>query len=65
MNMLGILSRKALTLNRQLIPVNKSIRGRIACFLLEQYRKIGKTTFMLAMNRNEMADFLNVSRPVT
>ncbi|NLP07810.1 MAG: Crp/Fnr family transcriptional regulator [Clostridiaceae bacterium] len=64
MNMLGILSRKALTLNRQLEYLSiKSIRGRIACFLLEQYRKIGKTTFMLAMNRNEMADFLNVARP--
>ncbi|HEY8349361.1 MAG TPA: helix-turn-helix domain-containing protein, partial [Clostridia bacterium] len=31
--------------------------------LLEQYKKSGKTTFMLAMNRNELADFLNVARP--
>ncbi|HOQ06394.1 MAG TPA: Crp/Fnr family transcriptional regulator [Clostridiales bacterium] len=64
MNMLGILSRKALTLNRQLEYLSiKSIRGRIASFLLEQYKKHGKTTFMLTMNRNELADFLNVARP--
>ncbi len=64
MNMLGILSRKALTLNRQLEYLSiKSIRGRIASFLLEQYKKNGKTTFMLSMNRNELADFLNVARP--
>lgn len=64
MNMLGILSHKALTLNRQLEYLSiKSIRGRIASFLLEQYKKSGKTTFMLAMNRNELADFLNVARP--
>ena len=64
MNMLGILSRKALTLNRQLEYLSiKSIRGRIASFLLEQYKASGKPTFMMAMNRNEMADFLNVARP--
>ncbi|HHY04413.1 MAG TPA: winged helix-turn-helix domain-containing protein, partial [Thermoanaerobacterales bacterium] len=32
-------------------------------FLLDQYKKTGKTTFVLPMNRNDMADFLNVSRP--
>lgn len=64
MNMLGILSRKALMLNRQLEYLSiKSIRGRIASFLLEQYKQCGKPIFMLAMNRNEMADFLNVTRP--
>ncbi len=64
MNMLGILSRRAMTLSRKLEYLSiKSMRGRIARFLVEQYKKSGQTTFMLAMNRNELADFLNVSRP--
>lgn len=64
MNMLGILSKKALTLSRKLEYLSiKSMRGRIANLLLEQYKKSGQTTFLLPMNRNELADFLNVSRP--
>lgn len=64
MNMLGILSKKALALSRKLEYLTiKSMRGRIANFLLEQFKTIGKTTFLLPMNRNELADFLNVSRP--
>lgn len=64
MNMLGILSKKALMLSRKLEFLSiKSMRGRIANFLLEQYIKSGQTTFLLPMNRNELADFLNVSRP--
>lgn len=64
MNMLGILSRRAMTLSRKLEYLSiKSMRGRIARFLVEQYRKSGQTMFMLPMNRNELADFLNVSRP--
>ena len=64
MNMLGILSRKALILSQKLeYLLIKSMRGRIARFLLEQHKYTGQTTFMLPMNRNELADFLNVSRP--
>ncbi len=64
MNMLSILSHKAMTLNRQLEYLSiRSIRGRIASYLLEQQRQYGTPTFMLAMNRNELADFLNVARP--
>ncbi len=64
MNMLGILSRKAIKLSRQLEYLSiRSMRARIASFLLEQYKISGQTTFMLTMNRNEMADFLNVARP--
>lgn len=64
MNMLGILSKKALSLSRKLEYLSiKSMRGRVANFLLEQYKKGGKATFLLTMNRNELADFLNVSRP--
>lgn len=64
MNMLSILSGKALALSRKLEYLSvKNMRGRIAKFLIEQYRKTGQTMFMLPMNRNEMADFLNVARP--
>jgi CRP/FNR family transcriptional regulator, dissimilatory nitrate respiration regulator len=64
MNMLVILSGRAMTLSRKLEYLSiKSMRGRIARFLVEQYKKSGQTTFMLPMNRNELADFLNVSRP--
>jgi CRP-like cAMP-binding protein len=64
MNMLGILSRKAMTLSRQLEYLSiRSMRGRLAAFLLEQHKKAGQSTFMLEMNRNELAEFLNVTRP--
>lgn len=63
-NMLGILSEKALLLNRKVeYLLIKSLRGKISAFLLEQYKKTGRDTFMLPMNRNELADFLNVTRP--
>ncbi len=64
MNMLGILSRKAIKLSRQLEYLSiRSMRSRIAAFLLEQHRRSGQFIFMLEMNRNELADFLNVTRP--
>ncbi len=63
-NMLGILSRKALILSRKLEYLSiRNMRARIAAFFLDQVVKNGQTTFLLSMNRNEMADFLNVSRP--
>jgi len=64
MNMLGILAKKAMTLNRQLEYLSiRSIRGRIANYLLEQQKRSGTSTFMLPLNRNELAGFLNVTRP--
>jgi len=63
-NMLRILSDKALMLNRKVEYMTiVGIREKISTFLLEQYKKAGKTTFMLPMNRKELAEFLNVSRP--
>jgi CRP-like cAMP-binding protein len=63
-NMLMIVSDRALMLSRKVDYLSiKSIRGKISTYLLEQYRNNKSTTFMLPMNRNEMADFLNVSRP--
>lgn len=64
MNMLGILSGKALKLSQKLEYLSiRNLRARIAAFLLEQAGENGQNTFLLSMNRNEMADFLNVSRP--
>ena len=64
MNMLKIVSSKAIMLNRKVEYLSiKSMRGKISTYLLEQYKKAGNTTFMLPLTRNELADFLNVSRP--
>jgi len=63
-NMLKILSDRALFLNKKMEYLSmKSLRGKICAFLLEQYKKYRTTTFLLPLNRNEWADFLNVARP--
>lgn len=63
-NMLEIISTRALLLNKKVEYLTiKSMRGKISTYLLEQYNKSGKMTFMLPLKRNELAEFLNVSRP--
>lgn len=63
-NMLRILSEKALLLNRKVeYLAMKSLRGKISRYLLEQSRAGGNHTFMIPLRRNELADFLGVSRP--
>lgn len=63
-NMLRIVSEKALVLNRKVEYLSiTGIREKICTYLLEQYKKSGNTTFILPMNRKELAEFLNVSRP--
>ncbi|NLD45661.1 MAG: Crp/Fnr family transcriptional regulator [Clostridiaceae bacterium] len=63
-NMLRIVSEKALMLNRKVEYLSiKSMRAKICTYLFEQYKKSGSKLFMIPMNRNELADFLNVSRP--
>ena len=64
-NMLSILSRKALYLNKRVKYMSiKSISGKLAKYFLEQYQLQGKKDiFSIPLNRNELADFLNVSRP--
>jgi CRP-like cAMP-binding protein len=63
-NMLGIVSDKALLLNRKVEYLTlKSLREKIAAYLLEQSKKTGTTTFMLPFTRHELADYLNVARP--
>lgn len=63
-NFLRIISERALMLNKKIEYMTiKSMRGKISTFLLEQYKKTGDANIMLQLNRNELADFLNVSRP--
>lgn len=63
-NMLKIISEKALILNKKVDYLSiKSMRGKISTYLLEQQKKADSLIFMIPMNRNELADFLNVSRP--
>ncbi len=63
-NMLRIVSQRALLLNKKVNYLSiKSLRGKISAFLLEQYKMNGQNTFILPLNRQECADFLNVSRP--
>ncbi len=63
-NMLRIVSEKALVLNSKVEYLSiTSVREKICTYLLEQYKKSGSSTFILPMNRKELAEFLNVSRP--
>lgn len=64
MNMLKIVSNKAMKLNKKIEYLSiKSIREKICKYLMEQYKKQKSTSLHLNMNRNEMSDFLNVTRP--
>lgn len=63
-NMLEIISRKAVDLNRKVEILSlKSIRAKISTYLLEQYQQCGKRTFTIPLKRHELAEFLNVPRP--
>lgn len=64
-NLVRVLTEKAYRLNRKVEYLQlKSISGKLSKYLLEQCMASGgKTTFTLPMNREELADFLNVSRP--
>ncbi len=63
MNMLQILSERALMLNRKVeYLVVRSMRAKIGKYLLEMYRLTGKLTFVMPLKRDDLADFLNVSR---
>jgi CRP-like cAMP-binding protein len=62
-NMLLIISERALMLNRKVEYLTiRSMRAKIVTYLLEQHKSRGKKTFLLPLKRNDLADFLNVSR---
>ncbi len=63
-NLVRIVADKALYLNRKIDYLAiKSMRGKLATYLYERCSKTGSQEFTLPFNRNELADFLNVSRP--
>jgi CRP/FNR family transcriptional regulator, dissimilatory nitrate respiration regulator len=63
-NLVHLVADKALYLNRKIdYLVIKGMRAKLCTYLYEQYSKTGSLRFTLPFNRNELADFLNVSRP--
>jgi len=64
LNILNILSNKALMLNKKIEHLSaKSVRGKISSYLLEENRQTNKTAFMIQMKRHELADYLGIPRP--
>jgi CRP-like cAMP-binding protein len=64
LNMLNILSNKALLLNKKIEHLSaKSIRGKISSYLLEESRHKRETAFYIQMKRHELADYLGIPRP--
>jgi CRP-like cAMP-binding protein len=62
--MLGILSNRALMLNRKIEYMSvKNIRGKISSYLLDALRESGDNTIIIPMKRHELADYLNIPRP--
>jgi CRP-like cAMP-binding protein len=63
-NLLKIMSKKALMLNRKVEYLSiRSLRGKLCAYFLEQHKITNKNIFTLTMNRDELADFFNVARP--
>ena len=63
-NFLRVISERAMMLNKKVEYLTiKSMRGKICTYFLEQYFKEGTASITLTLNRNELSDFLNVSRP--
>lgn len=63
-NMLNIISNKALLLNKKIEYLTiKNVRSKISAFILEQYSRQKALTITLPMNRNDLAEFLNITRP--
>jgi CRP-like cAMP-binding protein len=64
MNMLKILSNRALILNKKIEYLSaNSIRTKVSKYLLDTYRVKGNAAFTIPMKRHELADYLNMPRP--
>lgn len=64
LNLLRIMASQGVSLQRQVRYLAiRSLRARLATFLLEQSHEAGKDTFVLPMTRAPMAAFLGVARP--
>lgn len=63
-NFLKTISETMLRLHKKVeYLMIKSMRGKISAYLLDQHRLSGALVLTLPLNRNQMADYLNVSRP--
>lgn len=63
-NIVQELANKALFLNSKIDYLTiKSMRGKLSTYLYNRYIGLSSTSFSIPYNRNELADFLNVSRP--
>ncbi|MFA9423557.1 MAG: Crp/Fnr family transcriptional regulator [Sedimentibacter sp.] len=63
-NMLTILSDKIIMLNNKMSILNaETLRGRIAVYLLTLQKKTNAFIFNMPMNRQQLSEFLNVTRP--
>lgn len=63
-NFIRVISDKALILNKKVEYLSiKSIRGKIASYLLDQHQNTKSYTINLPLKRSDLAEFLNVSRP--
>jgi CRP-like cAMP-binding protein len=64
LNLLGILSEKAMGLHKQLGMMSLgSLRGKIARLLVQRQKEMGRERFKLKMNILDTADYLGVARP--
>ncbi len=63
-NLVRVVAKKAFNLNRKVEYLSlRSINGKLSKYLFEQSEASGKLTFKLPLNREKLADFLNISRP--
>jgi len=63
-NLLRLLAQKAMVLNKKIeYLTKKTLRAKITTFLLEEMEKSGRAVFPWPLNRNELANFLGVTRP--
>lgn len=62
-NLVSVVSEKYFSLDRRIdILLEKSLRSRILMFLKEQREKSGSQSFTVAVNRQQMADYLGCER---
>lgn len=63
-NMLAILSDKIIMLNSKMKILNaETIKSKMSVYLLSLYKKTNKLSFDIPMKRQELSEFLNVTRP--
>ena len=63
MNMLRILAEKNILLTRKMdVLTRKSIRGRLAAYLLSEMRRAGYLEFEIPFDRNGLAEYLSCDR---